>query len=187
MSFVLLLPIGFIAVFIAIVLAFVGMRKDAQQRKDAARRIYKRMKTFMAVGIISLVLGLFGLSREDELMDKAASVTEVDEAIVFTTEKLTELEKNLLTDYHDNFSMTTWYQKELKLEISKGDQGYYKLSLHTEMPESEESKKIADKLTHPFFGLVNANGAMLQGQVDMIEVYGKGDKLLMSVKNPLSK
>ncbi|ELK42766.1 hypothetical protein D478_07149 [Brevibacillus agri BAB-2500] len=50
MFFVLLLPIGFIAVFIAIVMAFVGMRKDAQQKKDEAKRIFKRMNIIAAIG-----------------------------------------------------------------------------------------------------------------------------------------
>ncbi|MBG9568385.1 MULTISPECIES: hypothetical protein [Brevibacillus] len=62
MSFVLLLPIGFIAVFIAIVMAFVGMRKDAQQKKDEAKRIFKRMNIIAAIGFACIALGLFGPS-----------------------------------------------------------------------------------------------------------------------------
>lgn len=185
MSFVLFLPIGFIALLIAIVMAFVGMRKDAKKQKDEAKRIFKRMNIIAAVGFISMLLGLFGPSESNESMEKNNSIN-ADESIVFTAEKLAELEKNLLTEYRENFSMTSWYQEELKLSISKGEQGYYKLSLHTEMPESDESRKIADQLTHPFFGMVNSNGSTLQGQVNMIEVYGNGDKLLLSVKNPVS-
>lgn len=184
-SFVLFLPIGFIAVLVAIVMAFVGMRKDAQKQKNEAKRIFKRMNIIAAVGFVSIALGLFAPSGQNESTEKAVPAKGAEESAVLPAERLAELEKAMLKDYHENFSMTSWYQKELKLAIAKGEQGFYKLGLYTGLTESEESKKIADQLTHPFLGMVNENGAVLQGHVQTIDVFGKEDKLLLSVKNPI--
>lgn len=187
MGAIALLPVALICIVSAIVLAFVGMRKDAKQKKEEAKGIYKKMNIAGAIGFVSLGIALFWPNTEEKPVAQNATIIETDDTPDFTAAKLTEVEKEMLKGYNENFSMTSWYRKELSLTISKWDQDNYKVSLFTEMSNSDEDKKKASQLATPFFGMVNANGATLQGRVFAIEVYGKENELLQTVKNPVVK
>lgn len=184
-----LLVVAAVAIIAALVLAIVGMKKDSKQKKEEAKRTYKTMNVLAVIGMISLGIGIFGpkvVGESNKPEEVTTPLIEIDETPDFTAQKLTEVEKEMLTAYHENFATTSWYRKELTVLISKWDDDYYKLSLFTEMPVSEENKKTASQLATPFFGMANEKGSTLQGRLHVIEVYGKENELLQAVKNPIA-
>lgn len=187
MEAIALLPVALISIITALVMAIIGMRKDAQKKKEEAKKIYKRMNIAGAIGFVSLGIALFWPEPGEKSVVQSPALIETDNTPDFSAAKLTEVEKEMLKIYHENFSSTSWYRKELSVTISKWDEDYYKLSLFTEMQNIEANMKVASELTGPFFGMVNANGATLKGRVYTIEVYGKNNELLYNQKNPLVK